>query len=57
MSPNSDKSTITTTYKVSKDLGFDSFKHFLESYRLRIWEMDDVEEDKAIMRAIGYNVS
>jgi hypothetical protein len=38
-------------------LGFHSFKAFLESYRLRVWEPDDVEEGKAIMRAMGYNVS
>jgi hypothetical protein len=57
MSSSTDKSSITTTYKACKDLGFNSFKHFLESYGLRVWEMDDVEEGKAILRAMGYNVS
>jgi hypothetical protein len=57
MSSNTDRSGITTTYGASKDLGFDSFKAFLESYGLRIWGLNDVEEGKAIMRAMGYNVS
>jgi hypothetical protein len=57
MSSDADKSNISTTYKAAKDLGFHSFKAFLESYGLRIWELDDVEEGKAIMRAMGYNVS
>ncbi|CAN9236363.1 unnamed protein product [Alternaria alternata] len=57
MSSDADKSNISTTYKAAKDLGFHSFKAFLESYGLRIWELDDVEEGKAIMRAMCYNVS
>jgi hypothetical protein len=57
MSSADDKSKITTTYKAAKDMGFDSFKAFLESYGLRVWDTDGVEEGKAIMRAMGYNVS
>ncbi|KAH7126711.1 hypothetical protein B0J11DRAFT_433424, partial [Dendryphion nanum] len=38
----------------AKDAGFSSFKAFLESYGLRIWNDDDVEEGKEILRAMGY---
>ncbi|EUC46121.1 hypothetical protein COCMIDRAFT_36209 [Bipolaris oryzae ATCC 44560] len=57
MSSETDNSKITTTYKAAKAQGFRSFKDFLESYGLRVWEPDDVEEGKAILRAMGYNIS
>ncbi|EMD65721.1 hypothetical protein COCSADRAFT_308928 [Bipolaris sorokiniana ND90Pr] len=57
MSSEPDKSKITTTHKAAKAQGFHSFRAFLESYGLRVWEPDDVEEGKAILKAMGYNIS
>ncbi|KAF1958539.1 hypothetical protein CC80DRAFT_408395 [Byssothecium circinans] len=45
------------TNKASQAAGYRHFKHFLECYGLRIWNMDDVEEGKQILRGMGYNVS
>ncbi|KAF9740512.1 hypothetical protein PMIN06_001641 [Paraphaeosphaeria minitans] len=56
MSSDASKSTITGTEAAAKDGGFRNFKNFLESYGLRIWNHDDVEEGKAILRAMGYGV-
>ncbi|KAF2819938.1 hypothetical protein CC86DRAFT_374659 [Ophiobolus disseminans] len=53
---SSDKSQIKGTTAAAKDAGFDSFPAFLLSYGLRISNHDDVEEDKAILRAMGYGV-
>ncbi|KAF2747465.1 hypothetical protein M011DRAFT_402219 [Sporormia fimetaria CBS 119925] len=44
------------TNKAAQHAGYNNFKHLLESYGLRIWEIDDVEEGKAILRGMGYNV-
>jgi hypothetical protein len=56
MTSSTNKSSITGTNSAAKDAGFDHFKAFLESYGLRIWNPDDVEEGKAILRAMGYGV-
>lgn len=56
MSSSSNKSHITGTNAAAKDAGFDHFKAFLESYGLRIYNDDDVQEGKAILRAMGYGV-
>lgn len=56
MPSNTDKTHITNTEAAAKDGGFSSFKNFLESYGLRIWNDDDVQEGKAILRAMGYGV-
>jgi hypothetical protein len=56
MSSNAAKSSITGTTAAAKDAGFQGFQNFLECYGLRIWIDDDVQEGKAILRAMGYNV-
>ncbi|KAH7402407.1 hypothetical protein BKA66DRAFT_448694 [Pyrenochaeta sp. MPI-SDFR-AT-0127] len=56
MSSNNDKAHITGTGAAAKDAGFTSFKAFLESYGLRIWNDDDVQEGRAILRGMGYGV-
>jgi hypothetical protein len=52
----SDKSQIKNATAAAKDAGFDNFPAFLLSYGLRIYNVDDVEEGKAILRAMGYGV-
>lgn len=52
----SDKSQIKGTDAAAKDAGFDNFKAFLLSYGLRLENNDDVQEGKAILRAMGYGV-
>jgi hypothetical protein len=54
--PSSDPKSITGTNSAAKDAGFSGFKAFLESYGLRLWNLDDVEEGKAILRGMGYGV-
>ncbi|EDU50158.1 hypothetical protein Alg130_04388 [Pyrenophora tritici-repentis] len=56
MSSAADKAKITGTGRAAKDMGFDSFKAFLESYGLRVWNHEDVLEGRAILRAMGYGV-
>ena len=56
MSSAADKAKITGTGSAAKDMGFDSFKAFLESYGLRVWNIEDVQEGRAILRAMGYGV-
>lgn len=53
---SSDKSQIKNTNAAAKDAGFDNFPAFLLSYGLRIYNADDVEEGKAILRGMGYGV-
>jgi hypothetical protein len=43
-----------STHQAAKDAGFKDFNAFLLSYNLRIECSDDVEEGKAILRAMGY---
>ena len=40
---------------MAHEAGLHSFKHFLESYGLKIWNEDDVEEGKAILHAFHKN--
>ncbi|KAF2241803.1 hypothetical protein BU26DRAFT_170528 [Trematosphaeria pertusa] len=56
MASKGSSSKPTGTNSASKDAGFRNFKHFLESYGLRLTSPDDVEEGKAILRAMGYSV-
>lgn len=56
MPSNAPKSSITGTEAAAKDAGFSGFKNFLESYGLRIWNDDDIQEGKAILRGMGYGV-
>jgi hypothetical protein len=42
--------------KAAKDAGFDNFPAFLLSYGLHISNPQDVEEGKAILRGMGYNL-
>ncbi|KAF2643151.1 hypothetical protein P280DRAFT_467224 [Massarina eburnea CBS 473.64] len=42
--------------RAAKAAGYRHFKHFLESYGLRLYNPDDVEEGKNILRGMGYNV-
>ncbi|PVI06281.1 hypothetical protein DM02DRAFT_667541 [Periconia macrospinosa] len=56
MTSEASKSHITGTAAAAKDAGYRHFKHFLESYGLRIWNDDDVQEGKAILRGMGYGV-
>jgi hypothetical protein len=56
MSSDASKLTITGTNAAAKDAGFQNFQNFLQSYGLKIWNNDDVEEGKTILRAMGYGV-
>ena len=56
MSTDIDPSRITSINTAVKHAGFRHFKEFLESFGLRIWELDDVEEGKAILRGMGYSI-
>jgi len=51
-----DKSQIKNTNAAAKDAGFDNFPAFLLAYGLRIYNDDDVQEGKAILRVMGYGV-
>lgn len=42
------------TDQAAKAAGYSSFKAMLESYGLRLWNDDDIEEGKAILRGMGY---
>jgi hypothetical protein len=42
--------------KAAQAAGFKNFNKFLKSHLLRHYINDDVEEGKAILRAMGYNV-
>ena len=53
---SADKSQIKNANSAAKDAGFDNFPAFLLSYGLRIYNLDDVEEGKAILRGMGYGV-
>jgi hypothetical protein len=54
--PADDKSHIKNANSAAKDAGFDNFPAFLLSYGLRIYNIEDVEEGKAILRGMGYDV-
>jgi len=54
MSSAADKAKITGTGSAAKDMGFGSFQTFLASYGLRVWNIEDVQEGRAILRAMGY---
>lgn len=57
MSSDASKSSITGTNAAAKDVGyrgFQHFSHFSESCHLRIWENDDVQECRTILRGMGY---
>jgi hypothetical protein len=54
--PSADPSQIKNTNAAAKHAGFDNFPAFLLSYGLRIYNHDDVEEGKAILRGMGYGV-
>ncbi|KAF1833793.1 hypothetical protein BDW02DRAFT_499846 [Decorospora gaudefroyi] len=56
MSSQTNKSSITSTDAAAKDAGFENFKDFLEAYGLRLHRHEDVEEEKAILRGMGYGV-
>ncbi|KAF2709745.1 hypothetical protein K504DRAFT_467692 [Pleomassaria siparia CBS 279.74] len=56
MSSNTTKPTVSLN-KASKDAGFDNFRAFLLSYNLRLENPDDIEEGKAILRGMGYNIA
>ena len=56
MSSNTDKSKITGTNSAAKDAGFSGFRAFLESYGLRVWNPEDVQEGRAILKGMGYGV-
>lgn len=51
-----DKSHIKNVNAASKDYGHKDFRMFLLSYGLQIWNHEDVEEGKAILRGLGYGV-
>jgi hypothetical protein len=53
---SSDKSNMKNTNAAAKDAGFENFPTFLLSYGLRVYNHDDVQEGKAILRAMGYGV-
>jgi hypothetical protein len=53
---DADKSHIKNADKAAKDAGHRNFPEFLLSYGLRIYNEEDVEEGKAILRGMGYNV-
>jgi hypothetical protein len=44
------------TNSAAKDAGFTSFKNFLESYGLMLYNPEDVEEGKNILRGMGYDL-
>ena len=56
MPSDTSHSHITNTTAAAKDAGFRNFPEFLLSYGLRLHNPDDVEEGKAILRAMGYGV-
>jgi hypothetical protein len=49
-----DKKWNTTS--AAKDAGFRNFPEFLLSYGLRIYNHEDVEQGKEILRGMGYAV-
>jgi hypothetical protein len=53
---SADKSHIKNADSAAKDAGHANFPAFLLSYGLRIYNVDDVEEGKAILRGMGYGV-
>lgn len=53
MSLRAVKSVIIGTTAAAEDAGFQGFQNLLESYGLRIWNHDDVQEGKAILGAMG----
>jgi hypothetical protein len=53
---SSDKTNIKNTNAAAKDAGFQDFSNFLLSYGLRLYNADDVQEGRAILRAMGYGV-
>lgn len=56
MSSSKPSSGITGTNAAAKDAGFRNFPEFLLSYGLRIYNPEDVEEGRAILRGMGYSV-
>jgi hypothetical protein len=54
--PVADKSKIKNTNAAAKDYSLENFPKFLLSFRLRIYNHEDVEEGKAILRGMGYGV-
>jgi len=57
MPPATTETKKWNTTSAAKDAGHTSFSNFLLSYGLRIYNPDDVEEGKAILRGMGYAVS
>ena len=55
MSATGDKTHIKNADAAAKDAGHNNFPAFLLSYGLKIWNEEDVEEGKAILRGMGYN--
>ncbi|KAF2626983.1 hypothetical protein BU25DRAFT_342193 [Macroventuria anomochaeta] len=56
MSSDASKLSITGLIAAAKDAGFQNFQNLLESYGLQIWKDDEVQEGKAILRAMGYGI-
>lgn len=56
MPPDASKSNIRNPDAAAKGAGFRNFNNFLQSYGLRIWNDDDIQEGKGILRAMGYGV-
>jgi hypothetical protein len=55
--PATDPSQIKGTNAAAKDAGHRNFPEFLQSYGLRISNDDDIQDGRAILRAMGYDVS
>jgi hypothetical protein len=49
-------SQIKNVNAAAKDAGLKDFPTFLLSYGLKIWNADEVEEGKAVLRGMGYGV-
>jgi hypothetical protein len=54
--PAKDPSQIKNADAAAKDAGHNNFPMFLASYGLRIYNYEDVEQGKAILRGMGYDV-
>lgn len=56
-SGNLNTSGTTRTNQATKGAGFSNFRAFFLSYELRLENLADVEEGKAILRSMGYAVA
>jgi hypothetical protein len=54
--PATDPSQIKGVNTAAKDAGHRHFPAFLQSYGMHISSPDDVQEGRAILRGMGYNV-